>query len=130
MTTSKFCGICGRLAIFIAAVAAGTSLSGSESESAHPNDAIKTGRPYPESSGPLVWDTLRGHFHLSFTLDPPAATWSTVKRMYPKLAGGEYKNGAYRLAIGEKQTGNQARVISYELTRTDGRPFPPDRGSH
>jgi hypothetical protein len=66
---------------------------------------------------------LRGHFHLSFTLDPPAAAWETVKREHPQLAGGEYKSGAYRLKLSEQAAGRQATVINYELSRADGRPF-------
>jgi len=79
--------------------------------------------PYPESSGQLVWDTLRGHFRMSFTLEPPAAAWDTVKREHPRLAGGQYKSGAYRLEMSEKEAGKQTCIINYELTRADGQPF-------
>ncbi|MBI3852861.1 MAG: hypothetical protein HY298_21610 [Verrucomicrobia bacterium] len=101
----------------------GASLSATESKSADAKDTIKAQPAYPNSTGQLVWDTLRGHFRISFTLDPPAATWDALKRDDPRLASGEYKSGAYRLKLSEKDAGKQTRLINYELTRADGQPF-------
>jgi hypothetical protein len=112
-----------RLATLAAAVVAGAGLLAVETESADLNEAIGAQPPYPGSSGQLVWDVLRGHFRLSFSLEPPAAAWDTVKREHPQLAGGEYKSGAYRLKISEQEAGKQTCVINYELSRADGRPF-------
>jgi hypothetical protein len=112
-----------RLAAFAAAVVAAASLPASQGEPARSIEAAKGQPPYSESSGQLVWDALRGHFRLTFTLDPPAAGWDTVKREHPQLAGGQYKSGFYRLNIGAKEAGKQTCVIEYELTRADGQPF-------
>ncbi len=72
----------------------------------------------------VCWDTLRGHFYMSFVLDPPASdTWEAVKRVHPGGAAGTYKSGNYMLEISEKETGKQTSLISYELTCMDGRPF-------
>jgi hypothetical protein len=112
-----------RLATFTVAVVLGTKLLATGSNSAQSNEAMKANPAYPDASGQLIWDTLRGHFRLSFILDPPATSWDPIKREQPFLASGEYKSGAYRLKMSEKHAGKQTRVINYELTRDDGRPF-------
>ena len=112
-----------RLAAFAAAIVAGASLLAGERLSAQSNEAGRAPPPFPASSGQLVWDAWRGHFRLSLTLEPPAAGWDAVKREQPQRAGGQYQSGGYRLELSEKAAGKQTCVISYELTRADGRPF-------
>jgi hypothetical protein len=111
------------LGVFTAAVVLGTKLLAAESSSTESSDTTKANPAYPNPSGQLVWDTLRGHFRLSFILDPPATSWNSIKREHPFPPSGEYKSDAYRLKISEKPAAKQARIISYELTRDDGQPF-------
>jgi Glycosyl hydrolases family 31 len=116
-------GSIAKLLATVMAVAAGPFLASTESGSAHLNETVKPQAPFPNSAGQLIWDTLRAHFRLTFTLDPSAAVWNVVKREHPQMAGGEYESGPYRLKFAEKNTGNQTCAIRYDLTRTDGQPF-------
>jgi hypothetical protein len=98
-----------RFGILAAAILLGTQLRASPAS--------------PEAAGPVAWDTLRGHFRLSFALDPPATNWEMIRREQPLLAAGEYKSGLYRLKMSEQPAGKQTRIIHYELTREDSQPF-------
>lgn len=82
-----------------------------------------TETPYSGSGTQISWDTLRGHFRMAFTLDPPAPLWRATRRENLQQPAGEYKSGEYRLKIKEEQAGQQACLIHYEITRNDGQPF-------
>jgi hypothetical protein len=108
---------------FTAAVVLATKLLATESNSAQSNEAVIANPAYAGPSGQLVWDAYRGHFRLSFTLDPPATSWDAIKPSKPLLAGAQYKSGHYRLKMSDTDAGKLTRVINYELTRDDGQPF-------
>jgi hypothetical protein len=77
--------------------------------------------PIPDS---ICWDTLRGHFCMSFVLDPPAATtWKAIEREHSQGATGLFRSDNYLLKINEKETGKQTSLISYELTSDDTKPL-------
>lgn len=77
----------------------------------------------PDPLTQISWDTLRGHFRMSFNLVPAAGNWQVIKRQYPQRTDGEYKSGGYLLKIGEENAGKQTKLIHYKLTRSDGNPL-------
>jgi hypothetical protein len=117
------CFLLEQVAILAVWVVLVTSLSAGESKAADVNEAVKAQPAYRNSSGQLVWDTLRGHFRMSFALDPPATNWDVVERENSQLPAGEYRSGDYRLRITEQSTGRETDVVTYELTRATGRSF-------
>src|SRR5665647_482668 len=77
----------------------------------------------PDPLTQISWNTLRGHFRMSFNLDPSVESWHAVKRESPVHPTGEYMSGDYLLTISEKDGGKQTSLINYELTRAGGQPF-------
>lgn len=107
-----------------AAVAVGTNLLVAQGKSAPPNESINVPPFNPNPLNQISWDTLRGHFRMSFNLDPSAATtWEVIKREHSQGATGVFRSGNYLLKISEKEGGKQTSLINYELTRADGKPF-------
>jgi hypothetical protein len=111
------------LAALAAAVVLQSTSLPAESQPGQSNEVIKANPAYPVAPDQILWDTLRGHFRLKFTLDPPASNWVAVKSRRPPLAGGQFQSGPYRLKVSEKSAGKQTRIIDYELTRDDRQPF-------
>ena len=72
-------------------------------------------------SAGIEWDALRGHFKLSFDLDPPAAGWSPETRGHS--VAGDYHSGDYRLCTENIGLGSNQVLIRYQLTRADGKSF-------
>lgn len=112
----------GTLATWLLSALAGIFLSAMESWSADSNVVFNPFPAYPDAAGQLVWDTLRGHFRMSFSLEPGVTAWHPVKAGH-SVANGQYEGGGYRFKLSEKAAGKNARLVSYELTRTDGQPF-------
>jgi hypothetical protein len=111
-------------AIWVIAVFVVSGSFVAESKSPEAGEPANAQSAYPNSTGQLVWDTLRGHFRMLFTLDPPATNWIAIKRERPNGAAGEYESGDYLLKIREKSKAREKTcLINYELTRIDDRPF-------
>lgn len=79
--------------------------------------------PYAGATPDIQWQTMRGRFRMSFTLDPPMTLWRPLKAKETSKTTRQYQSGQYRLAMKEEKRGEKARVIHYELSRTDGQPF-------
>ncbi|HCN84237.1 MAG TPA: hypothetical protein DIT07_11550 [Sphingobacteriaceae bacterium] len=71
----------------------------------------------------ITWNTFRGHFKMSFKLDPAVENWNVAKRENPLLPSGEYTSGDYLLTIRENGGLNRTSLINYELRRTGANPF-------
>ncbi len=113
-----------QLAASTATVAVGTNLFAAQEKAPLQNEEINVPPSNPASPNQIAWDTLRGHFSMSFVLDPPAGnTWEVIRRDRPNGAAGEFSNGNYLLKIREKETGKQTSLINYELTGSDGGHF-------
>ncbi|MCL5270645.1 MAG: discoidin domain-containing protein [bacterium] len=79
--------------------------------------------PYPGSSTYFAFQIERGRFRLDLTLDPPAGVWYKTRGGESNAPAGDYKSGPYRLTLTRKETGPQACVVGWEITRADGLPF-------
>lgn len=122
--TSSFRGTSiRRLAVAAVVVLTVIGLATTSSFAADVGEAVPAHPAYPDSTGQLVWDTLRGYFQMDFTLDPPVTHWTVIGRDHPQAAGGEYRSGNYQLKISETEAGKKSRLIQYELTRVDGQTF-------
>lgn len=105
------------MALPISVVAAGTGALAAEKSSLGINGVG------PDPLSQISWDTLRGHFRMSFNLVPAAGNWQAIKRENSQKAAGEYKSGNYLLKISEKEVSQQTSLIHYKLTRSDNKSF-------
>ena len=112
-----------QLAASSACIAIGTNVLAIESKPALLQGANNTQPVNPDPLAQISWDTFRGHFRISFNLDPPVDSWHAVKRAHLLRATGEYVSSDYLLKISEKDVGKQTSIINYELTRVGGQPF-------
>jgi glycosyl hydrolase family 31 len=113
-----------QLAASTAAVAVGTNLLAGQEKATLPNEAINGPPSNSNTMNQISWDTLRGHFRISFNLDPSASTtWEEIKPEHSQGSTGVYRSDNYQLKISEKAAGKQTSLINYELTRADGKPF-------
>lgn len=112
-----------QLAASSACIAIGTNVLAVESKPALLQGANNTQPVNPDPLAQISWDTFRGHFRISFNLDPPVDSWHAVKRAHLLTATGEYVSSDYLLKISEKDVGKQTSIINYELTRAGGQPF-------
>lgn len=113
-----------QLVVSTAALSVGTNLLAAQKEYTPTNEAINIASSDSNTLNQIFWDTLRGHFRMSFNLDPPVTTpWEVIKRENPLGATGEFRSDNYLLQIKEKEAGKESSLISYELTHAGGKPF-------
>lgn len=83
--------------------------------------AGETGKATANAAPDIQWNTLRGMFKLSVKLEPAVAQWLPAATQ--QGAAREYLGQGYRLMITEEKLGEHQRVMHYEITRPDGKPF-------
>lgn len=107
------------------AIAAGTGLLKAENKPAVDanTNLNRENLAILQPSEDLSWDTLRGHFKMNFTLDPPAIKWEKQSNAETNGATGEYASNGYLLKVEEIEIANKAVLINFELSRFDGVPF-------
>ncbi len=124
-----------QMAASTAGIAIGTNILGKNNKSIplkNKEEALETqfipfirkNRKIPKDSAEdgISWNTLRGHFKMSFKLDPAVKNWDIVNRENPLLPSGEYTSNGYSLIITEHNVGDTS-LINYELKRTGSKPF-------
>jgi len=78
---------------------------------------------YAQISKTIDWQTFRGKFRMAMELEPAAGLW-----VYHPLSGhsspaGKYSSGPYEVHITESAPDTLARLISWNIRRTDNKPF-------
>lgn len=78
---------------------------------------------YAQISKTIDWQTFRSKFRMSLELEPAAGLW-----IYHPLSGqsspaGKYSSGPYELQITESAPDTLARLIRWDIRRTDNQPF-------
>ncbi|MGV3761749.1 MAG: alpha-galactosidase [Parapedobacter sp.] len=107
------------------AIAAGTSLVKAENKPEVPaaTDRGYAGAAMWQVSEDLTWDTLRGHFKMNLTLDPPAQKWEKQSDDGIARIAGEYRSNGYLLKIDVLEKAYKTVIINFDLSRLDGKPF-------
>jgi hypothetical protein len=79
--------------------------------------------PHASASSTINWQTLRGMFKLKFDLDPPAPLWIGHGTGGQPAPIGKYTAGDYETVMEQSAPAQSARIIRWNIRRTDNQPF-------
>ena len=78
---------------------------------------------YTQISKTIDWQTFRGKFRMSLELEPAAGLWVYHHRSDQSSPAGKYTSGPYEVTMTESAPDTLAQLISWDIRRTDNRPF-------
>lgn len=79
--------------------------------------------PYSQISTTIDWQTFRGMFKMSISLEPAASAWIGHSVPGQPSPAGTYTSGPYEISMTQSAPDSIARIIRWNIRRTDNQPF-------